>query len=170
MYGLRAQNRDPRVTESGRDSGTTVIAALHPFLLLRRLLALPENDLFRPLRVSTNRTPLPTSSQVPFHMAPCSKLSSRNTLATLSDVGMEPTFTARIPCPGMVFATTHQHMDLTEYTASLTADYGRSRFIVSTHYLALDVPGRLSSNSPFRTISTRRSLKINGALKHETSL
>ena len=56
------------------------------------------------------------------------------------------------------------------FTVSLTFDYGRSRFTVCTHYLALDVPGRPSSNSPFRTVSTRRSLKINGAPKHETSL
>ena len=170
MHGPRAQNRDPRVSGSGRDSGTTVIVAPRPFLLLRRSLALLKNDPFRPLLQSTNRTRQPSSSRVPFHMAPCSKLRSRNTLAILSDAGMEPTFTARTPCSGMDLATIHQLADLLEYIVSLTADSRRSRFTVSTPYLALDVLGQFSLNLPFRTISTRRSPKINGALKHETSL
>ena len=104
------------------------------------------------------------------HMAPCSKSSSRRTPATLSDVGMVPTSTSRTHWPCMVLATIHRHMDRMGFTVSPTFDYGRSRFTVCKHYLALDVPGRPSSNSPFRTASTRRCLKTNGALKHKISL
>ena len=172
MHGPRAQNRDPRVSGSGRDSGTTVIVAPRPFLLLRRSLALLKKRSLPSLTAvdESNASAFAIMSAFPYGSLFKIEIAKHPRYSERCWHGTNLYFTARTPCSGMDLATTYQHTDLLEHIASLTSDSRRSRSTVSTPYLALGVLGQFSLNLPFRTISTRRSPKINGALKHETSL